>query len=233
MRTEDLVQALSDHATPVRRLVHPALRTALWLSVSLVYFVIVLKVIGLREDLASKLEDPRFVIELSGALLTSVLAAAAAFCAGCPGRPLWQRFAPLPFLAIWLASLAEGCWTQWIQTGPDGQLRFDFQCIQVIFALSLIPSLLILAMIKRGAPIAPMTTTGLATLAATALSAVVMRLFHLQDVSLMLLVWQFGSVLLLAGLGFLLGRVFLRWSSPGRPRTDGCFSAPSVRARLS
>ena len=221
MRTEDLVQSLSDNATPVRRLAHPAWRTALWLSVSLVYFSLVLAVVGLREDLASKLEDPRFIIEVSAALLTSMMAAAAAFCAGCPGRPLWERFAPFPFLAVWLASLGEGCWRQWVQTGPDGQLQFDFLCVQVIFALSLLPALLILAMIKRGAPIAPMSTTGLATLAATALGAAVLRLFHAQDVSLMLLVWQFGSVLLLAAIGFLLGRVFLRWSAPSVPMTDG------------
>jgi hypothetical protein len=37
----------------------------------------------------------------------------------------------------------------------------------------------------------------------------------------MLLVWQFGSVLLLAAIGFLLGRVFLRWSAPAVPMTDG------------
>lgn len=221
MRTEDLVQSLSDNATPVRRLAHPALRTALWLSVSLVYFALVLAIVGLREDLASKLEDPRFIIEVSAALLTSMMAAAAAFCAGCPGRPLWERFAPFPFLAVWLASLGEGCWRQWVQTGPDGQLQFDFLCVQVIFALSLLPALLILAMIKRGAPIAPMSTTGLATLAATALGAAVLRLFHAQDVSLMLLVWQFGSVMVLAGIGFLLGRVFLRWSAPAVPMTDG------------
>lgn len=221
MRTENRVQSLSDNATPVRRLAHPAWRTVLWLSVSLVYFSLVLAIVGLREDLASKLDDPRFIIEVSAALLTSVMAAAAAFCAGCPGRPLWERFAPFPFLAVWLASLGEGCWRQWIQTGPDGQLQFDFLCVQVIFALSLLPALLILAMIKRGAPIAPMSTTGLATLAATALGAAVLRLFHAQDVSLMLLVWQFGSVLLLAAIGFLLGRVFLRWSAPSVPMTDG------------
>lgn len=221
MRTEDLVQSLSDNAKPVRRLAHPAWRTALWLSVSLAYFALVLAIVGLRDDLALKLEDPRFIIEVSAALLTSMMAAAAAFCAGCPGRPLWERFAPFPFLAIWLASLGEGCWRQWVQTGPDGQLQFDFLCVQIIFALSLLPALLILAMIKRGAPIAPMSTTGLAALAATALGAAVLRLFHAQDVSLMLLVWQFGSVLLLAAIGFLLGRVFLRWSAPAVPMTDG------------
>ncbi|HEY8071628.1 MAG TPA: NrsF family protein [Methylocystis sp.] len=67
-------------------------------------------------------------------------------------------------------------------------------------------------MIRRGAPIAtPMTTTGLATLAATSIAAAALLLFHEQDASVMVLVWQFGSVLVLTGLGALFGRRLLRW----------------------
>ncbi|MGC1863177.1 MAG: NrsF family protein [Methylocystis sp.] len=44
-------------------------------------------------------------------------------------------------------------------------------------------------MIRRGAPIAPMTTTGLATLAATSIAAAALLLFHEQDASVMVLVW--------------------------------------------
>lgn len=221
MRTEDLIHSLADSAEPVKRLAHPVLRATVWLSASLAYFGLVLMVVGVREDLALRASDPRYLIEIAAALLTSVTAAAAAFCAGSPGRPMWERYAPLPFLMVWLGNLSEGCWRQWVQTGPDGRLTFDLMCLEAIFALSLIPALMILVMIKRGAPIAPMSTTGLATLAATALSAAVLRLFHAQDVSLMLLVWQFGSAMLLAGVEFLLGRVVLRWSVPTLPMIDG------------
>ena len=69
---------------------------------------------------ALKLAEPKFVIEVAAALLTSMLAAAAAFCAGCPGRPLWERFAPLPALALWLGTLGTGCWQSWLQRGPEG-----------------------------------------------------------------------------------------------------------------
>ena len=66
-------------------------------------------------------------------------------------------------------------------------------------------------MIRRGAPIAPTTTTGLATLAATSIAAAALLLFHEQDVSVMALVWQFGSAPALTGLGALFGRQLLRW----------------------
>lgn len=81
----------------------------------------------------------------------------------------------------------------------------------MIVAISIVPALLIYIMIRRAAPIAPITTTALATLAAAALAAAALRLFHPQDVSIMVLVWQFGSVALLAGLGALFGQYLLPW----------------------
>lgn len=220
MQTDDLIRSLAGDAKPVRRLAHPALRAVIWMMLSAGYVGLVVWLVGLRPDLMAKLSDQRFLIEVGAALLTSMMAAAAAFCAGCPGRPVWERFAPFPFLAVWLASLGEGCWRQWSQTGADGlQLQADFTCLQSISAVGLIPAVLILFMIKKGGPIAPRSATGLAILAATALAAAALRLFHTQDMSLMLLVWQFGSVALLALLGFFAGQFFLRWQTldPGKP----------------
>jgi hypothetical protein len=193
----------------------------IWMFVSVIYLALVVVAIGVRPDFAEKLQEPRFVIEVSAALLTSIMAAAAAFCAGCPARPLWERFAPLPFLAVWFATLGEGCWRQWVQFGLDGSLDVDLQCFQNILALSLLPAILIYSMIRRGAPIAPMLTTGLATLAAAALGAAALRILYEQDASLMLLVWQFGSVISLAGLGLLLGRSLLRWTLPKLRPSNG------------
>jgi len=214
MKTEELIQGLARDAEPVQRLSHPGWRAMMWALASISYLTVIVAFVGVRPDIDARLQDPRFIIEVGAALLTGVMAAAAAFCAGCPGRPLWERFAPVPFLAVWLASLGEGCWRQWVQYTPDGGVELDFLCLEIIFGMSLLPAILIFVMIRRGAPIAPMSTTGLATLAATALAAAALRLFHAQDVSLMLLVWQFGSVIMLAALGFLVGRHFLRWSLP-------------------
>jgi hypothetical protein len=147
--------------------------------------------------------------------MTSMMAAAAAFCAGCPGRPVWERFAPLPFLAIWLASLGEGCWRDWLHSGSEGlTLRLDLICFPMIVVISIVPTVLIFIMVRRAAPIAPVTTTALATLAAAALAAAGLRLFHPQDASVMVLVWQFGSVAILAGMGALFGRSLLQWPRP-------------------
>lgn len=215
MQTEDLIRALAADATPVKRLVRPGRRTITWLTISVVYIAAVVLFMGLRPDLSTKLAEPRFLVEVGAAFLTSIMAAAAAFCAGCPGRPLWERLAPLPFLAIWLGSLGEGCWRDWVGSGPDGlTLQLDFLCFPTIVAVSIAPAVLIFSMLRQGAPIAPVATTALGTLAAAALAAAGLRLFHPQDASVMVLVWQFGSVAALAGVGALFGRRLLRWPHP-------------------
>ncbi len=213
MRTEELIATLTENCSPVRPLAHPGWRAVAWFAISLGYVAAVVAAMGLRPDISTKLADWRFVAEVGAALATSMMAAASAFCAGCPGRPVWERFAPVPFLALWLASLGVGCWRDWLASGGAGlAIQPDLMCLPVILAISIIPGVLIFIMIRRGAPIAPISTMGLAALAAAALGAAALRLFHTEDASIMVLVWQFGSVALLTGLEALFGRRILRWT---------------------
>ncbi len=212
MQPEHLIKILAADAKPVRRLSSPMVRLLIWLGVSVAYAAAIVWLMGLRPDIQARLADSRFTIELAATFMTSVLAAVAAFCASSPGRPLWERFAPLPALGLWFWSLGEGCWRTFVASGAEGlSFRLDFVCLPSILLVSLVPGVLMLTMIRRGAPIAPVTTTALAALAAGALGATALRLFHAQDASIMVLVWQFGSVALLAGLGALSGRQLLPW----------------------
>ena len=213
MRTEELVKTLAANVAPVTPLPSPHIRMLIWLSISVAYAALVVMLVGLRPDISAKLTDPRFLVEVSAAFMVSMLAAAAAFCAECPGRPLWERFVPVPAIALWLASLGGGCWQAWIQNGPAGlTIVPDLLCFPSIVLVGIVPGILILAMIRRGAPIAPITTMALAMLAVGAFGAATLRLFHTQDASIMVLVWQFGSVAMLAALGGLFGRHFLGWA---------------------
>lgn len=210
--SEALVGALADCAAPVRRLRSPHARMATWFILSILYTSLFVAFMGVRPDIWAKLHEPKFLVEFGAALMTSMLAAGAAFCAGCPGRPIWERFAPLPALVVWLGSLGAGCWDGWLTNGPDG-LRVvpDLACFPYIVGAAALPAILIFAMIRKGAPIAPISATMLAALAAASLGAAALRLFHAQDASVMVLVWQFGTVVLLTAGGALLGRSFLRW----------------------
>ena len=212
MKIEDLVDELSGGAVAVRRLASPMHRMVYWLVVSSIYAAGIVYYMGLRTDIHMKLMDARFMVEFGAAAATAMLAAAAAFCAGCPGRPVWERFAPLPPLAVWLATLGGGCWQSWVQSGPDGLIVWpDPICVPSILLVGAVPGVLMLWMIRRGAPMAPVSTMALAALAAGALGAAALRLFHTQDASIMVLVWQFGTVVLITLTGAASGRRFLRW----------------------
>src|SRR5262245_14941200 len=120
MDTEQLIRTLAEDASPVRRLASPLRRTIKWVSISLAASAVLVFAVGLRTDIATKLADVRFLTESAAALLTSALAAAAAFSAVTPGRPLWERLLPLPALAFWLTGLGQGCWQSWLGAGTGG-----------------------------------------------------------------------------------------------------------------
>lgn len=218
METVELIRILARTARPVKRLPSPGLRVLVWLTLSLAYAGAVLLAVGARPDIAEKLGETRFLVETGAAFATAVLAAMAAFCASCPGHLRLERLAPLPALLLWLASLGKGSWEAWVQAGPNGHMiaadLLCFSCFLGILLISAVPGALTLAMIRQGAPMAPAVTMALAALAVTSLGVAVLRLLDPQDASMAVLVWQFGSVVLLSALGALSGRWLLRWPEP-------------------
>lgn len=213
MLNEDLIRTLSENCAPIRPLAHPAWRALIWFAISLCYVALVVAVMGLRPDFLSKIADPQFATEVAAAFLTSVVAAAGAFSAGCPARPAWERFAAGFFFLIWAGALVVGCWRDVAAFGVSGLLSHsDVYCLPTILAISIPAAFLILFMVKRGAPIAPFVTIGLAALASTALAAAALRLSFRQDAAVSVCIWQFGSVVLLTGIASLFGRVLLHWT---------------------
>ena len=117
---------------------------------------------------------------------------------------------PIVEWQLWLASLGEGC----LQIlAADGFRNFasDWFCLPAIVLVGTVPAIAMAVMLRRGAPLTPKITTGLGGLAAAGLGNFGLRLFHPQDSSLMILVWQMGSVLLLTFLCGVAGRFLLRW----------------------
>ena len=218
MPTDELIERLSREAEPVRCLSSPPRRTLQWLALSLPWVAAVVFIMGLRPDLATRLADPRWLLEEVAALATGIMAAMASFCAGVPGRPRWEHFLPLVPLAVWLGTLGQGCIQDWLQLGHGGLvLRADWQCLPAILVIGLGPAVIIARMILKGSPITPMTTTALAALGAGGLAAAALRLFHPEDTSLMVLVWQAGTVFGLTLAAGLAGKTVLRWPLPRMP----------------
>ena len=68
-------------------------------------------------------------------------------------------------------------------------------------------------MLRRSAPLSPHITTALGGLAAAGLGNFGLRLFHSQDASLMVLVWQVGTVFIPTAMAAWAGQYLLSWRS--------------------
>jgi len=212
LETDDLIQRLATSARPVHRLLPPWWRTAQWLSIALPSVAVVVMLMSPRDDLAAKLLEMRFLVEQAASLATAVTAAIAAFCLVVPGYNRKLALLPLLPLAIWLGSLGQGCLQNWLRLGTEAfRLYPDWICFPSIALVGAVPALTMTAMLRRGMPMAPRITVALGALAAAALGNFGLRLFHYQDASLMVLVWQFGSVVLLTVLAGWSGTRILRW----------------------
>lgn len=214
MQTDRLIQVLADTAGPVRPLPRPWVRSAAWLAIAIPYIALVVYVMSPRADLAVKVTEARYLIEQFASLATGVAAAVAAFAATVPGYSRRILMLPLLPLAVWLGVLGQGCASAWIASGAQGlSLKPDWFCFPAIILVGAIPAVAMVAMLRRGAPLMPCTTVALGGLAAAGLGDFGLRFFHPQDASVMVLVWQVGSVFILATLAGLMGRYILNWRS--------------------
>jgi hypothetical protein len=212
--TEKLIERLAEAAEPVRPLSHPWMRTAAWLLVAIPYVALVVLVVSPRADLLTKALEWRYLVEQLAALATGITAAIAAFATVIPGYDRKFLFLPALPLAIWLGSLGEGCVQDWIRFGPDGRsLQPDWFCFPAIVLVGAVPAIAIAVMLRRGAPLTPHVTAALGGLAAAGLGNFGLRLFHSQDASLMVLVWQVGTVFILTAMAAWAGRYLLNWRS--------------------
>lgn len=213
VKTEDLIISLAaDARAPTERLWPPGGRLVIWLALSLPWIALVVALMGLRPDLADKLKEHGWLLEQGAALAVALTAAMAAFCAVVPGRPVWERVAPVLPLLVWFGTLSVGCFNELLTSGAQGlQFQTDWACLPGIMMVGVVPGVAMALMLRRGAPMMPVLSIGLGGLAASALADFGLRLFHTTDASLMVIVWQVGTVALLTTLSALLGRRLLRW----------------------
>ena len=207
----------------MKRLASPAKRLAGWVAVALPVSLIMGSlveqqsfaiVLGDRQPFALALErlsDARSLLELAAILLTALSAGYAALCGSQPGRDARVWMLPLaPFLA-WLALVGESCFQLFQQIGPD-QFSFapHWTCYPSVVATGAAPALVMVILLKRGMLASPSITVGQAVLAASALGAVGLRLFHPPDATVLLLMWQLIATVTFLGLAAAASAVWTR-----------------------
>lgn len=216
MDTDQLIQQLSRGPTPVRRLPAPWQRAAIWFAISAPYVGVIIWLHSMSFDVTQVLADRQFIVEQIATLLTAIAAVTAAFCSVVPGYDRRILLLPLLPLTIWLVSIGEGCVRDWLRLGAQGlTLRADWDCLPPAALIGIVPAVAIVIMLRRGAPLYPRVSLALAALAVAALGNFGLRFFHVGDASIMVLVWHFGNVIVLASLAGWIGRLVLNWKKAG------------------
>ena len=219
--TPDLIDALAANLAPVRRLRPPVTRAACWMLLVALLLALLAVSQGIRPDLTQRSRELTFILGMSGALLTGVLAAVAAFMLSLPDRSRFCLLLPAPALVLWLSTIGYQCLTNWVSLEPNGiHLGETAQCFATLVLTSLPLSLAMLVMLRYAAPLRPIAVTLTGSLAVAAISATALSLFHELDATVMILMWNLGTAALFVGLGGALGGKVFSWAAP-RSMTRG------------
>jgi hypothetical protein len=197
MKTDELIDVLAADLKPVRRLLPPFWRLIGWLAVSVPVIALMVAAMGMRPDIGVKFAEPVFLTQQLASLATALIAGWAALVTCVPGEPGWKQWTPVAPLTLWVATLGHQCWDEWMRLGLSGMaFHSDLMCLPGIAMTGAVPALAIVLAIRRGARLAAPCAVWWGSLAAAALANMALRLFHPQDAALMVIIWQFGSVLL-------------------------------------
>ena len=194
--TEQLIESLSQGLAPVRPLLPPARRALLWLAaVALLIGVVVLRFADLAA-FAARYSGPRMAVEAAATLLTGVTAVVAAFHLSLPDRSSLWRYAPLPPLALWIATSGLGCLQYGLGLGPPGnRIGESSHCFAFIIGASVPLTLLLYAVLRRARPLDPLPVALTAALGVAAIAAFALQFFHHFDVTAIDLAMHLAAVL--------------------------------------
>ena len=222
--TRALIEQLAVRAGPVTPIASPGVRTLRWALAATLLVATMAASFGLRHDLWSALSEPAQALEWIGSVLTGLCAAYAAFQVSVPGRsPSWAWLPILP-LGVWMSGIGWGCLANYAAQGlPAFALEtHSGECARAIVGMSLPLTVLMLLMVRHAGIVRPGATAMLAALAAAALSAAGVSLFHSGENSLMVLLWHVGAVALLSLASLAFGTRLFAWI--GYAPRSGCGS---------
>ena len=208
--TPHMIELLADGLTPVRRLRGPMTRAARWLLLASMVTVLLVVAHGVRPDFWQCLLDQSFVVCTAASIATGISATVAAFLLGLPDRSRAWALLPLPALAVWLSAIGYQCLTNWVALEPDG-LRWGeaARCFSTLVMTSLPLAITFLVMLRHAAPLRPALAALTAGLSVAAITATAMSLIHNPNASVMILVWNLGTVVIVIGASGTIGRRFI------------------------
>ena len=188
-----LVDRLVQETEPVRRLWSVPARMTVFVALSAAVVALVLA-LAARPDVAAKLGDPTFAAELAllcaATAYTGLLALRSADPGRSPARP-----EGIVAMALVVATALFSCAEPLDTAVPVGTfLGIGAACAARTFAFALLPWILLMVAIRRGAPTRVRTAGAYAGVTALLLSTTILRTACPQDGALHWLLWHFAPI---------------------------------------
>jgi hypothetical protein len=213
-----LIGELAADLKPVKRLASPWLRALMWLGA---VAAMALVLIAIREVFAWRGKadvDPYVVPGALASGLTAILAAIAAFQLSLPDRRGAWALLPLPGLVLWVAINGLGCLASLANPqAVQGDVPQFFSCLEIIFAISIPLSAVMIVMLRRARPLRPVPVAIYGGLAVAAAGATLLVLVHPHDSAVLDLASHALAVAVVVGLNLLLGGRLLVPANKFRP----------------
>ncbi len=148
-----LIDQLEDDLEPVKPMASPLQRTVIWFFAGIFSIILVGALMGFRMDLGEKAMDAIFLAELGLIIILSASAAYASAWLSLPDGAEKSKIIIIPYLTVTVALLLIGY--EIVQHGFELKNFEIHHCIIDAFAMGTIPVILMIWMMRQGAPTRP------------------------------------------------------------------------------
>ncbi len=212
--TADLIASLSAEAKPTKKVGTPTYWAVRLLSVLALYAIGCQLFLGIRPDLWMQLSRPLFALEVALLSLLLLSGAVASVLAMYPDSYQKPQFLKLPYIIF---ALLVGLVGFQLMMPDDARMVMPalgdhgMKCAICIASLSLMPSALTFALLRKGASVRQFRAGSFAVLSASSVGCLTLRLAEANDSIMHLVQWHYAPTFLFATIGALAGKWLLRW----------------------
>ena len=214
-KTDILIERLSAEAVARKPFPTPAKLFARLACVLVLYGVLVSAMLGLRADLGVQLARPFFSVEIVLLVAIALVSLRTSVHLAFPDTYQKRRAARLPGLLLLAFILVLAVQALLPPDSrmllPSGPHLHQMECTLCIAGSAFMPALILFGMLRSGASIHPLKAGIAATLAASAVGCLTLRLAEANDSLVHLALAHYLPIVVFAGVGAAAGRLLLRW----------------------
>jgi len=207
---DDLINQLAQDAKAVKPAPHPYMLSLKWMGAAAAYLMLSLVFSGLRPDIALKLHQPWFVIEiatLGGVFVATSLSAA---LLSFPDMHQMRRlvFAPVVSFVLFVLVIILA----WQADSPPAPLPVhSFECTISITLAALLPAVWTFYAMRKFASTHTHWAGSIALLSAFSVGALWLRLHEVNDSIRHVVEWHYLPMIACGLAGLWLGKKILKW----------------------